>query len=191
MTGIECHKILDQNLGKWKVEGGDGVVTRVRGNFRAARWRDRRLTWCTPHRRIWSCYPASCNRKLQCLNGVYGHVRRWTVTELPGELGSRPRNHFSTSKTWPFSTHFLSVRHVATRWSTKMSERFANWLTIRRKKMWQPMARQVGRPIPFVSQRSWWEVKHSCHWPINGRQTRCRRCSSKNKHEAHYISATN
>jgi len=45
-------------------EGGGGgsedVVARVRGNLRAARWRDTRdvyiLTRCTLHRRIWSCF---------------------------------------------------------------------------------------------------------------------------------------
>jgi len=38
-----------------------------------------------------------------------------------------------------------------------------------------------GRPSASVSQISRLEVKHSQHWPSEGKQRRCRRCAMKNK----------
>jgi hypothetical protein len=46
MTGVECHKIMDQK--PLKMRRGD-IVTRVRGNLRAVSWRDRRDVYILTH----------------------------------------------------------------------------------------------------------------------------------------------
>ena len=187
-----------------KMKRGD-IVTCVRGNLRAVRWKDKHdVCICT------NMHPPPFEGNF---TDDSGHAIKPHVIEdynanvgFVGKLDRMVNSYGIARRTWKWTKKlFFHLTDMTILNAFLMHKSSGGKMTHRR--FWKVLVRDPiilshgekvtasgvsrGRPSPFASQLTCLEVKHSQHWPSKGKQRRRYMCSLKNGHGACCSSAAN